>query len=182
MTMLALTATSSVIWLGQSVSLILVALLGAAWLLHPTAQPQTARPQTVWTRELLAGALLLLALVKPSVSAPFLWMILWAPRDAATPPPLRGRICLGIGVLLGCGLLTLVALRFQTDAAREVADWAQTVNRNNAQLSEGYANLRAWLAARRIEAAQSSARADCFVVAGAGFGRFGIAISTASCC
>ncbi len=150
MTMLALTATSSVIWLGQSVSLLMCALIGAAWLLHGAVHPRTLWLRTLWLRtlwlrELGAGALLLFALVKPSVAAPFLWMILWAPRDAA--PPLSRRIGLGIGVLIGYGILTWAALHFQVDAGREVADWAHTVNRNNVQISEGYANLRAWLAA-----------------------------------
>ena len=177
MTMLALTATSSVIWLGQSVSLLMCALIAATWLLHPSAQTPSAQTPsaqtpsaqtpsaqtpsaqtpsaqtpsaqtpTVWARELGAGALLLFVLVKPSVAAPFLWMILWAPRDAEVAAPLSRRIGLGIGVLIGYGALTWAALYFQNDAGREVADWAHTVNRNNAQLSEGYANLRAWLAA-----------------------------------
>ena len=136
MTMLALTATSSVVWLGQLVSLLMAAILGALFLLFPPDN----RAQINWKRELLAGALLLFALVKPSVAAPFLWMVLWAPRGA----PMRVRV--GIGVLVGYGILTLAALWFQHDAAREVAAWAQTVNRDGAHLSEGYANVRAWLA------------------------------------
>lgn len=144
MTMLALTTTSAVIWLGQLASLLMVAIIGAMWLLHsPKSEGEV---KAVWPRELLAGALLLFGLVKPSVTAPFLWMILWAPRDAATPP-LRRRIALGLGVLAGYGALTLVALWFQQDASNEVAVWAQTVTRNNVQLNEGYVNLRAWLAA-----------------------------------
>ena len=136
MTMLALTATSSVIWLGQLASLLIAAILGAMLLLHPPDH----RTQG-WQRECLAGALLIFALVKPIVTLPFLWMFLWTPPGA----PVRARV--GLGVLVGYGILTLAALWFQRDSAREVALWAQTVTRNGEQLSEGYANVRAWLAA-----------------------------------
>ena len=137
MTMLSLTATSSAIWLGQLIPLLLAALVGAMFLLHPPNGAKANGAQFGWQREWLAGALLLFALVKPSVTAPFLWLVLWSPA--------RPRVA--VGVLVGYGILTMAALWFQQDAAREVAVWAQTVNRNNAELSEGYANLRAWLAA-----------------------------------
>ena len=131
MTMLALTATSAVVWLGQLTSLVMAAILGAMFLLYPAHKTEVGP-----LREVAAGALLLFSLVKPSVAAPFLWMVLWAPA--------RWRV--GLGVVAGYGVLTLAALWFQHDAPAEVAMWAQTVNRNNAQLSEGYANSRAWLA------------------------------------
>ena len=135
MTMLAITATSSVIWLGQLASLLIAAIIGATLLLHPADNREVG-----WKRELLAGALLVFALVKPSVTLPFLWMITWAPKGA----PLRLRMA--IGVLLGYGFLTLLALWFQRNGAQEVAIWAQTVGRNSEHLGEGYANVRAWLA------------------------------------
>lgn len=136
MVLLALTATSAAVWLGQLVPLSLAALLGAMFLLHPPTGKSIN-----WQHEVGAGALLLFALAKPSIAAPFLWMVLWSPM----------RLRVGVGVLVGYAVLTLAALWFQHDATREVALWAQTVNRDGAHLSEGYANLRAWTEALGIK-------------------------------
>lgn len=132
MAMGAFTATSAVIWLGQLVILQLAAITLAMLLLHP----KTGEP-VGWKRELGAGALLLFALVKPSVGVPFLCLVLWSPT----------RLRVGVGVIAGYGVLTLAALAMQRDSLGELTMWAETVGRNSPQLNEGYANLRVWLAA-----------------------------------
>ncbi len=136
MVFLSLTATSAAVWLGQLVPLSMAAIVGAMFLLHPPPDQKLG-----WQREVLAGALLLFALAKPSVAAPFLWLVLWKPM----------RLRLGLGVIVGYAILTLVALWFQHNATHEVTLWAQTVNRDGAHLSEGYANLRAWAEALGIK-------------------------------
>lgn len=139
MVLLSLTATSAAVWLGQLVPLSMAAILGAMFTLHPSSD--SPGEKIGWQREVLAGALLLFALVKPTVAAPFLWMVLWK----------SARLRVGVGVFVGYAILTLWALWFQHNAAHEVTLWAETVNRNGAHLSEGYANLRAWTEALGIK-------------------------------
>lgn len=58
---------------GQLGTLLLPAIVTALWLLEP------GRPVT-WRKDLLAVALLVFALMKPSLTAPFLWLVLLRPR------------------------------------------------------------------------------------------------------
>ncbi len=137
MFLLAMTSTSVAVWLGQSIPLLLALLTLAILLLYP-ARGGAAGGR----REAAASLLMLVALVKPSVSAPFLWLLLWSPaRPRAS-----------VSVVFGYVALTLAALWFQKDGFQEVLGWAEIVNRNGAQLSEGYANLRVWLAAAGLKA------------------------------
>lgn len=129
--MLAMTATSAALWLGQFVPVLLALITASILLIHPPHGEKVG-----WKREFAAGILMAFALVKPSVSLPFLWLLLWSPA----------RLRLGISVVLGYVVFTFISLWFQKNGLQEVVGWAETVNRNGAQLSEGYANLRVWLA------------------------------------
>ena len=130
MAMLAFTATAAAIWLGQFVPVLLALLLASVLLLHPR------EGEVGWKREVASGVLMTLALVKPSVSLPFLWLLLWSPA----------RLRLAVSVVVAYFALTLLSLWFQENGFQEIVGWAETVNRNGAQLSEGYANVRVWLA------------------------------------
>ncbi len=69
-----------------------------------------------WRRDILSGALLLLALVKPTVAAPFVWIALVLP----------GGIRPVMIVFLAYAALTILALTFQpTDAARLFHEWQE---------------------------------------------------------
>jgi hypothetical protein len=80
---------------GQLVPLILPALVAGTLLI--------VRERPSWRNDLLASTLLLLTLAKPSVSAPFLWIVLLAPRR------LRPFILLSIAYLG----LTILAASYQ---------------------------------------------------------------------
>jgi len=149
--LLAMTATSMALWLGQSIPLLLALLTLAVLLIHNYGA------KAGWKREIAAVFLMTVALVKPSVSLPFLWLFLW--------PPARPRV--GIGVVLAYAALTVAALRFQNNGLQEMMGWAETVNRNNAGLSEGYANLRVWLAAVGLKSWSHPAALATFLWLGA---------------
>ncbi len=149
---LAMTCTSVAVWLGQLIPLLLVFLTVMARLLDAPRDEEIG-----WKREVAAGVLMLLALVKPSVSAPFFWILVWA-----TPRPRAA-----VSVVLGYIALTLISLWFQKNGLQEVMDWTEIVNRNGAQLSEGYANLRVWMAAVGLKAWSHPASLLIFVGLGA---------------
>ena len=92
------------------------------------------REQIRWRDDLVAALLILLALVKPSVAAPFFWIILFVP----------GRLRPAILVAGGYAVLTLVAASFQgggaisllhdwTTIGTQVAEWA-SVEMDNASV------------------------------------------------
>ena len=83
------------------------------------------REQARWRDDLLAALLILFALVKPSVAAPFFWIVLFVP----------GRLRPAILVAGGYAVLTLVAASFQggevisllrdwTTVGTQAAEWA----------------------------------------------------------
>lgn len=129
--LLAMTATGRAIFLGQLTPLVFASITMALSLVTLREGEKVG-----WRRETLAAFLMLFALVKPSVSVPFLWLLLWSSARARTT----------VFVVLGYAALTLAALWFQNDGIGEISTWAETVNRNQAQISEGYANLRVWVA------------------------------------
>ena len=93
-----------------------------------------------WREDLLAVAMLLVALVKPSVAAPFFWIVLFVP----------GRLRPALLVTLGYGALTLFAASFQkSDLWLLLRDWLARASRMSA--GAGEANLHIWLASLGLE-------------------------------
>jgi hypothetical protein len=124
---LSMNATGVTIGNGQLALHILPALLCALLLLHQN------RGQ--WHIRLLAVGLLLFALVKPTMSAPFLWMVLFA-GDGLTAMVL---------IALGYLGLTLFAVSFQQSTLTVLARrWIEAATAVAAE--GGYANLHTWLA------------------------------------
>lgn len=116
-------ATVIVIGSGQLAIHLLPALLAGILLVHGRDRSATA--------ELGAAALLLLALIKPSLSAPFFWVALFACRAR--------RVVLGVGAAyVG---LTLAAMGFRPeDGGTLIRSWLASAS----AMGSGYANLRDW--------------------------------------
>ena len=124
---LSMNATGVTVGNGQTILHILPALLfGLLWLnRNPGRSP-------VW---LLAVGLLLFTLAKPNISAPFLWIALFA----------GGGLLTSLLIVLGYGALTIFALPFQQSAPAVLAQ-AWTARATAAAGRGGYANLHRWLA------------------------------------
>ncbi len=137
---LAMSATGGAIEVGQLTPFLLVLIITA---LSLVSSPRSENGS--WRHGMVAAILMTAALVKPSVTAPFLWLVLWRPA----------RLRVGIGVVLavvvGYAALTLLSLSFQHNGVKEISDWAAIVSRNNAEISEGYANLRDWMASAGLK-------------------------------
>ncbi len=99
-----------------------------------------ARRRPAWTRDLAAAALILFTLVKPNVSAPFLWLVLFLPgglRPAAL-------------VVLGYAALTLFAASFQELGTFQLVH--DSLARGSALAARaGSSNLHALLSAVGLE-------------------------------
>jgi len=95
-----------------------------------------------WWEDLTSSMLLLLALVKPTLSAPFFWIVLIRP----------GRIRpLGF-VIVGYATLTFLAATFQGDGvARLLQEWLGQAG-SEVTVLEGHTNIHKWLATAGLEA------------------------------
>ncbi len=124
---LSMNATGVTIGNGQLIVHILPMLLFALLLLRGS--------RGRWRVRLLAAGLLLFALVKPTISAPFLWIPLFA----------SGGLLTTLLVILGYAGLTLFALLFQESTPTVLAQgWTERATVVAA--TGGYANLHKWLA------------------------------------
>jgi hypothetical protein len=129
---LSMYATSATIGNGQLNLHILPPLVAGLLLLH--------HKRREWPGDLVAAALILAALAKPSVSAPFYWMALLVPRT------LRPALLIALGYLA----LTLFAASFQEDGTLALfRDWLA----GSLGVRGGYANLHDWLVTLGLEAA-----------------------------
>ena len=121
---------------GQHVIYIVAALLSAVLLLQ--------RYPSSWLRDILAAALVTFSLVKPTVSVPFCWLVLFIPKRAR--PMLL--------VVIGYAILTLFAASFQPQGfftvMREALDHCLDGAAREARL-HGYANIHSWLAAAGLQ-------------------------------
>lgn len=126
-------ATGAAIGNGQIIVYVLPFVMAALLLL--IRGPSSLR------KDLTASFLLVLALVKPSLAAPFVWVVLFAP----------GR--LRPAFLTGCGYLgvTALAVSFQEGGLLSLMDGFRTSTEQmflrSAPMQHSHANLHAWLAA-----------------------------------
>jgi len=96
--------------------------------------------QRRWRRDLRAAALILVALVKPSVSVPFFWIVLFVP----------GRLRPALFVSLGYVALTLSAASFQEPGLWSLLQgWL--LHASEVTATQGYADLHIWLATLGLE-------------------------------
>ena len=128
-------ATGAAIGNGQLIVHILPLLLAGLLVL--------GREHRGWREDLIASALLVATMVKPPVSAPFLWLVLFLPRSW------RPILLVGIGY----ALLTLFAVSFQDASLIELfRDWS--ARSTAAAVTGGYgnvANLHVWLGSLGLE-------------------------------
>jgi hypothetical protein len=123
-------AASAAIRLGQIGNLVLPLLLAGLLLLH--------HRRGRWWEDVTAAVLLLPALVKPTLTAPFFWMVCFIP----------GRLRPMALVTLGYAALTLFAISFQDGDLRTVLlGWTD----EPPQALTGHANIHKWLAAAGLE-------------------------------
>jgi hypothetical protein len=100
--------------------------------------------QQGWQIDVFAGVLILLALVSPTIAAPFFWLVLFVPgtfRPAAL-------------ISLGYGALTLLAISSQQrDPLSVLLRWHVRARDGvlGGAVRGGYANLHSWLAAVGLE-------------------------------
>ncbi len=92
-----------------------------------------------WRKDLLAATLFLIALIKPSMAAPFFWLVLLAP----------GRLRPAVFVVLGyVGLTCLASVFQQHDPVQLLYDWQVLARAGvdwGAQRGGGHNNLAGWL-------------------------------------
>ena len=129
---LSMYATGAAIGNGQHIVHLLPMLVAGLLLLH--------RGQGGWREDLLAAALVLAALVKPSVSVPFFWLVLFV----------SGRLRPALFVTFGYVALTLFAVSFQESGLWSLLrDW---LTRASVLAKRGgYADLHIWLATVGLE-------------------------------
>ena len=122
-------ATGAAIGNGQLIVHLLPMMLVGILMLHRRRRERQAH--------LLASALILATLVKPSISVPFLWLALFVPRFPG-PVPL---------VALGYCVLTLFAVSFQDSTLTAlVHDWQSRSSSLAVAAGQGnVANLHVWL-------------------------------------
>lgn len=129
---LSMYATGATIGNGQLIVHLLPILVAGLLLLH--------RGQALWRKDLLASSLVLVSLVKPTITVPFFWIVLFVP----------GRLRPALLVSLGYIVLTLIAASFQAagpfalfrDWLAPSPIWAG---------SKGHAHLGVWLHAFGLE-------------------------------
>ena len=119
-------ALADALGIGQLTIVVLPLAVGAVLL--------AARENPVWRRDIVAAAMFVCALVKPSLVAPFFIPLLIVPRRAR-PAAL---------VIVGYGLLTWLASRFQPGSLpTQLRGWRKHVAGNS---GAGYGNVQDWLA------------------------------------
>jgi len=129
---LSMNATGVTIGNGQLILHILPLLLFALLLLRDS--------HGEWRVRLLAAGLLLVTLVKPTISALFLWIAVFIGGGLVTTVP----------VVVGYAALTIFALPFQESPPAVLArEW--NARATVAAATGGYANLHRWLAAFDLE-------------------------------
>src|SRR3972149_452115 len=147
---LSMNATGSTIGNGQLTVHIVPALLAGLLLLQERRRS--------WSKDILASIFILLALVKPSITVPFFWIVLFVSR----------RLRPALLITLGYIGLTLFAVSFQEPGLLSlIHDWTVRISAVAVRVEGGYANLSIWLATLGLE--ELSLPASLLVLVALGF-------------
>ena len=119
--------TAAVIGLGQLTIHSLAALAAGLLILH--------RGRGSWFEHVTAAALLIISLAKPTVTAPFFWLVFLLP----------GRLRVMALILIGYLAITILSAYAQPASFTAlIRDWLR--HRSNISLEMGYINISGWLA------------------------------------
>jgi len=127
---LSMYATAATIGNGQFTVHVLAILLAGLAVLE--------RNRPTWSADLIAASFMVFALIKPTVAAPFFWIVVFVPR--------RWRP--GVLVVFGYVLVSIFAMSFQTgNFIEQQQAWANAGRIGTAYgaIRGGYANLSTWL-------------------------------------
>jgi hypothetical protein len=98
-----------------------------------------------WMDDLAAAACIIFALVKITITVPFLWLILFAPRAGSERRLWQWRVRPTVLVALGYTALTVFAMRFQEGGPLvQIRQWLGVAHRV-ATARGDYANVHRWL-------------------------------------
>jgi hypothetical protein len=134
---LAMNQTGVAVGNGQLILHVLPPLVYGVLLIH--------RGRGSWAEDLVASACVIFAMVKVTLAAPFLWLVLFAPAPGKEDRywPWRWRPALLTAA--GYTLLTFFAVSFQDGGVvQQLREWLQ-VTRVVSAAGGDYANLAAWL-------------------------------------
>ncbi|MGB5619955.1 MAG: hypothetical protein WBM78_24160 [Desulfobacterales bacterium] len=148
---LSMYATGATIGNGQLLVHILPVLVGGLLLLKIK--------EPIWHQDLLAAALVLIALVKPTVTAPFFWIVLFVP----------GRLRPAMLVSIGYGALSFFAVLFQkTGLINLMTKWSDraAVGVEWGTARGGYANEHSWLEAFKLDGLEGPASVLALMILG----------------
>lgn len=148
---LSMYATGATIGNGQLLVHILPVLVAGLLLLK--------RNEPIWHQDFLAAALVLIALVKPTVTAPFFWIVLFVP----------GRLRPAMIVVIGYGVLSFFAVQFQkTGLINLMTKWSDraVVGIEWGTARGGYANEHSWLEAFKLEGLEGPASVLALMILG----------------
>jgi hypothetical protein len=125
---LSMYGTGAAIGNGQFIVHLLPVLIAGIFLLQ--------QKQGGWRKDLLSTILLLGPLVKPNITVPFFWIILFIPN----------RLRPVLLVSIGYGALTLLAASFQEAGLLSLLhDWVKQISALTLRLDGGHATLQSWL-------------------------------------
>ena len=124
--LLSMYATGAAIGNGQLIDHLLPVLIAGILLLQ--------QKQAGWRMDLFSATLLLGALVKPNITVPFFWIILFVPN----------RLRSALLVSIGYGALTLLGASFQESGLVSLLhDWVKQIT--VLSINGGHTNLHSWL-------------------------------------
>ena len=156
--LLAMNQTGVVVGNGQLTFHVLAPLVAGLLLIH--------RGSETWAEDLAASACLTFAMVKLTLAAPFLWLVVFAPSAAAAPQFWPWRLRPALLVAAGYALLTVFAASFQ-DASllTQLREWMAVTRAVSDRLGD-YADVNAWLTTAGLGRLTSFASVVIFVALG----------------
>jgi len=116
-----------------------------------------ARANPSWVRDLVIAGLFLFSLVKPTISAPFFWILLFTSNRS-----LRAVVL----VIIGYVATTMVAVSFQEGSLLAVIKMLFFGGLHHTAIVGGYANVHNWLAAFGLQEYKMYASLFLFVGSG----------------
>jgi hypothetical protein len=155
---LALNQTGVAVGNGQLILLVLPPLLAGLFLIH--------RGRGRWLEDVVAAACIIFTLVKITLTAPFLWLVLFAPVPDDPDGARRWRWRPAALVAVGYAILTAWAMTFQPGPwPTQLRSWLERA-RVVAAAGGDYANVHTWLSDAGLERLMTPASAVLFVALG----------------